>query len=261
MMIASDLDRTLIYSMRAIQELGGPPIGNLKPVERKEKEWIGFMTESSFAALKKLCSRHLFLPVTTRTVNQFKRITIFQKDISLSYAITDNGANILWYGERLTEWTETISAKMRLETATMQEIFSLLRTEDVHVNGERRQAENLFFYYVLNSKISLSEKKRFSEKVMPYGWRVSLQGRKLYFIPRAINKGDALKFICEKEGQSAEVGAGDSVLDWDFLKNCKHRLVPLHGELVRENGITDFSVTKKRGILAGEEILHQCLLL
>ena len=99
MIIASDLDRTLIYSKRAIQELGDPPEQGLTPVERKENKWIGFMTENSFAALGELCRQHLFLPITTRTIDQFKRITIFQKDFPLSYAITNNGANILLNGD------------------------------------------------------------------------------------------------------------------------------------------------------------------
>ena len=140
----------------------------------------------------------------------------------------------------MTEWSEEISSKLKLETAPMKKVLSLLKTEGFHVNGERKQVENLFFYYLLNSKMSVFDKRKLTEKVMPFGWRVSLQGRKLYFIPKVINKGDALKFICDKEGKAAEVGAGDSILDWDFLKSCRHRWVPLHGELVREPGITSF---------------------
>lgn len=258
MMIASDLDRTLIYSKRAISELGGDARRVLKPVESKEGKWLSFMTESSFAALKKLCHQHLFVPVTTRTEAQFRRIAIFHEELSVTYAVTTNGAVILEHGEPISEWTERISSKLKLEAAAQGELLSILDMEGVDIQGERREVEHFFFYYLLKNPISMSDKKKIVELAAPLGWRVSIQGRKLYFIPKAVNKGDALQFICEKEGQPPAVGAGDSILDWDFLKHCSLRLVPLHGELVREADNSDFMITEKKGLLAAEEILEHC---
>jgi hypothetical protein len=94
------------------------------------------------------------------------------------------------------------------------------------------------------------------------GWKVSLQGRKLYFIPKVINKGDALEFVCNHCGGQVIAGSGDSLLDLDFLKHCRYQLVPDHGELISDPGIvipSSISVTKNRGIFAGEEILGQFL--
>lgn len=54
-------------------------------------------------------------------------------------------------------------------------------------------------------------------------------------------------------------GAGDSVLDWDFLKNCQYRFVPAHGELARVSGTSNFTLTKNYGVSAGEEITQQFL--
>lgn len=261
MIFASDLDRTLIFSERAIEELGDTEKASLINVENTDGKWCSYMTEASFSALKELCREHLFIPVTTRTTAQFKRIFIFEKEIPLSYAITTNGAYIYFNGEPLVEWSEIISSRIRMETSFKEDLLSYCRSEGILINGKLKQVEDLFFYYILESLPLAEEMKIIIDKASSLGWRVSLQGRKLYFIPKAINKGDALEFICQKEGMEAIAGAGDSILDWDFLKGCRHRFVPNHGELVKEMNITGCSITSNSGILAGEEILQQYLTL
>ena len=52
MIIASDLDRTLMYSKRAIEEFGRPKNKSLKPVEKKHGNWVGYMTERCFFLVK-----------------------------------------------------------------------------------------------------------------------------------------------------------------------------------------------------------------
>ena len=72
-----------------------------------------------------------------------------------------------------------------------------------------------------------------------------------------ISKGNALEYICNREGMEAIAGAGDSVLDWDFLQNCRNRFVPRHGELIDKLETTRRNqLTNKLGIAAGEEILQ-----
>jgi hydroxymethylpyrimidine pyrophosphatase-like HAD family hydrolase len=217
------------------------------------------MTESAYLTLKALCQRCLFIPVTTRTQEQFRRFVIFEREIPLTYAITSNGATILYKGEPLKEWSELTLTKLRLESVAQEELFSLMAKEGLSFDGQLKHAENLFFYYILNSFPSNFDMKTINEIVTKYGWRTSLQGRKLYFIPRAISKGTALAFICNREGLEAFAGAGDSVLDWDFLQMCHYRFVPSHGELTKLPGVAGLTITRNNGIAAGEEILQQFL--
>ncbi len=217
------------------------------------------MTETSFFALKELAQDSLFVPVTTRTTEQFNRFVIFEKDIPLTYAITSNGANILYKGKPMEDWSASIFKRMNEESVTQAELLSILQREGHQFDGQMKQAEKLFFYFILNSLPSLSEKRALNELAANYGWRISLQGRKLYFIPHAISKGTALEFICKQEGMELIAGAGDSILDWDFLQNCRYRFVPNHGELARLSGIGNHILTKSYGVGAGEEILQQFL--
>jgi hydroxymethylpyrimidine pyrophosphatase-like HAD family hydrolase len=259
MIFASDLDRTLIYSKRAIDELGEPEKRFLKPVEKKDDNWVAYMTESSFVALKELSQHSLFVPVTTRTTEQFNRFVIFKEDIPLTYAITSNGANILYKGVPMEDWSAHIFKRMNHESVTQDELLSILLREGFKFDGQMKQAENLFFYFILNILPSASEKKAINEVATKYGWRISLQGRKLYFIPHAISKGTALEFICNREGLEVIAGAGDSILDWDFLQNCRYRFVPNHGELAKVSGTINRILTENHGVEAGEEILQQFL--
>lgn len=257
MIFASDLDRTLVYSKRAIEDLGNDDQFVLKPVEKKDDNWVAYMIESSYSALKELARTSLFIPVTTRTTEQFNRFHIFKDDIPIKYAITSNGANILYQGKLLTEWSTHIINRMTEESVTQEVMLTKLKKEGFIFDGQMKQAENLFFYFILNSLPPASDLQVIQEVAVLNGWRISLQGRKLYFIPRAISKGDALEFISKREGMKVMAGAGDSILDWDFLRNCHYRFVPAHGELARVSGTNDYTLTKNQGVGAGEEIIQQ----
>jgi hydroxymethylpyrimidine pyrophosphatase-like HAD family hydrolase len=259
MIFATDLDRTVIYSKRALEELGYPDDRMLKPVERRGDKWVSYMTEASFDLLKEINQRFLFIPVTTRTTEQFNRIFIFKKEIPITYAITSNGGHILYKGEELEEWSMILTEKMKSEAASIKELQSFLQNEGIYLDGEVKQAEELFFYFILKNIPSILTINKIKAAVTSFGWRISLQGRKLYFIPNAINKGDALEFICQKEGVTKMAGAGDSTLDWDFLKHCQAQYVPIHGELAQQKIITGHSISSNKGILAGEEILQKSL--
>jgi hydroxymethylpyrimidine pyrophosphatase-like HAD family hydrolase len=259
MIFASDLDRTLMYSLRAIEELGRPENTVLRPVEKKESNWAAYMTETAFFSLKELCRNHLFIPVTTRTTEQFNRFFIFKEEIPLSYAVTANGAEILHDGKPLEEWSNFLSQALAVEAVSQQELLSLLQKESFRFTGQLKEVGKLFFYWILAETPPASEINMLNHFVCSYGWRISLQGRKLYFIPRAISKGKALEFICGREGQKAFAGAGDSLLDLDFLKLCQYRFVPLHGELKGVSENWGLMVTRNSGVAAGEEILQQFL--
>ena len=100
----SDLDNTLIYSYK--HEIGE----RRKCVEVYQGREISFMTEFTWRALKTLMEKLLFVPVTTRTLEQYQRI---QLGISMpSYALVCNGGILLkdgepdrcWYEESLREF-------------------------------------------------------------------------------------------------------------------------------------------------------------
>lgn len=257
MIFASDLDRTIVYSERAILELGEKQNTRLKPVEQKDGRWVAYMPEDAFFALQELAQTCLFIPVTTRITEQFNRFVIFEDTEVFPYAITANGAVILYKGNPLEAWTELIAKKLQQESLPQEELLAILQRNEIHITGQLREAGGYFFYYILESLPFVHDRIFIEELVSRASWRMSLQGRKLYFIPKAVSKGAALEFISNRTGLTMIAGAGDSILDWDFLQHCQYRFVPNHGELANLSDGKDFILTKNSGAAAGEEILKQ----
>ncbi|WP_264738318.1 HAD family hydrolase [Cytobacillus firmus] len=257
-MFASDLDRTLIYSNKALADFGQTGKENLIAVESKDGREVAFMTNEALMMLKEVSAQMLFVPVTTRTYEQYKRIFIFQDDLNIPYTITSNGANIHYQGKPLEEWFGIVRKRLMSECALLEEMMD--RSQCLELNGKIKTAENLFFYYILNEQITTAAKEEIVRLTESYGWRISLQGRKLYFMPNPICKGEAVKFIKNREGINNVFGAGDSVLDHDFLKFCDFPYVPNHGELAANLSLSHpFLISKNIGAAAGEEILNDIL--
>lgn len=256
-MFASDLDRTLIYSNKALADFGQSG-EDLIGVERKDGREIAFMTQEARSLLKEISAQMLFVPVTTRTYEQYKRIFIFQDVLNIPYTVTSNGANIHYYGKPLEEWSVIVRKRLKAECALLEEM--MVRSQSLELNGKIKMAENLFFYYILEEKLTAEAKKAMADLAESFGWRISHQGRKLYFMPNPICKGEAVKFIQEREDINMIIGAGDSMLDHDFLKYCDYAYVPSHGELAAEKSISSpYLITANIGTAAGEEILNNIL--
>ena len=255
-MFASDLDRTLIYSKRALADFNQTEMDDLVGVEFKADQEAAFMTRKSVEILKSIAENMLFVPVTTRTFEQFNRVSLISKALPLTYAITSNGANIIYNGAPLHEWKLLIEERLSNECLPLHELLE--KVKGSHLKGKIKIAEELFFYYILEESPHADTVKWLKEMAMESGWRTSIQGRKLYFMPNPICKGEAVKYIKEREGVTAVYGAGDSLLDHDFLKACDFSYVPSHGEIADENNEEfPYTFTKNRGVMAGEEILSE----
>ncbi|GKU80895.1 HAD family hydrolase [Niallia sp. NCCP-28] len=255
-MFASDLDRTLIYSQRALETLQTPLTEKMLPVEKRNNEDISFMTKESFFLLRELAKEWLFVPVTTRTYEQYKRVFIFEKEISVDYSVTNNGSHIYYRGKLIKEWKTKVL--FRLEEECIKKELLLKQLEKFNIKGLLKIADDLFFYYILNQQLSADEKNRMAEMAKAVGWKVSLQGKKLYFMPVPICKGEAIQYIQKREGIATVFGAGDSILDEPLLAVCDSAFIPRHGELAmkwkNENSHDD--LTKSNGAYAGEEIVQ-----
>jgi hypothetical protein len=95
----------------------------------------------------------------------------------------------------------------------------------------------------------------------PRGWTVSLQGRKVYAVPRPLTKAAAAVELRDRLGGPL-LAAGDSLLDADLLDVADWAIRPAHGELAEAGFTRDhLTVTDTTGVRAGEEMLawmHAC---
>lgn len=260
--IASDLDRTLIYSPAALA-LAVPDAAapRLLCVEVYEGRPLSFLTETAAALLADLAGRVHFVPVTTRTREQYGRVRL--PGPPPRYAICANGGHLLVDGEADAGWRARVGRELAVGSAPLAEVRAHLeRAADPAWLRKLRTAEDLFAYLVVE-RAAVPEEwlKELGEWAEGRGWSVSAQGRKVYAVPRPLTKSAAVAEVVRRVGAPAADGvlaAGDSLLDTDLLLAADRAWRPGHGELATR-GWTAPHVTAldERGVAAGEEILRQ----
>ena len=221
MIFATDLDRTMIYSGSAL----GTPASNYTCIETKENTVISYIDNNTLNRIKELLNakEYLVVPTTTRSIEQFNRVKYFR---DFEWAITTNGGTILHFGEVFEPWkniTDNIIEKYDLDYAYM-----LLKSFD-EIEKEPRIVDNRFVYSVSNDT-ELTENK-LNNLLNDTDWNFTIQGRKVYIIPKEITKSNAIKFIQEITSEDFIVAAGDGKLDIDMLEYANRAITPKHGEI------------------------------
>ncbi|WP_282020405.1 hypothetical protein [Planomicrobium okeanokoites] len=258
LLFASDLDQTLIYSRRSMGNEVKPE--ELIEVERFEGKPQSFMTEQSQAALWELEENTIFVPVTTRTREQYERVTgIYEGDEPPQFAIISNGAVILENGEPIKEWSTDIRKQCVSKKTVIEELMPVIQQHfDEDWVLRLRRAEDWFVYLIVDrARFPEDKLSYYTELFHEIGWGISLQGRKLYLMPESITKAAAMEYVRDRIKADYVVAAGDSLLDLDLLESADTGLLAAHGEAVKSDADVSghIIVTEEQGIKAGEEIL------
>ncbi len=261
--VASDLDRTLIYSAAALA-LGMPDAEapRLLCVEVYDSRPQSFVTEAAAGLLAELAASPdaFFVPTTTRTREQYHRISLPGRPPR--YAVCANGGHLLVDGESDPDWHAAIRRRLAADCAPLAEVTDhLRRAADPAWLLKERDAEGLFAYLVVDrGRLPDTWAKELADWAGPRGWHVSLQGRKLYAVPRPLTKSAAVAEIRRRTGAATVLAAGDSLLDTDLLLAADLGWRPGHGELA-DTGWSAPHVTALagRGVGCGEEILRALL--
>lgn len=254
--VVTDLDRTLIYSPAAFDlDVADAAAPNLVTTEFYRGSPQSYLTLLAATLLRDLPSGAL-VPATTRTVEQYLRISL--PTSPPRYAITSNGGNIVVDGEPDPQWRSGVAAGVA-KTAPLAEIeehFAPLAGRDWVRTV--RSADSLFCYLVAQT---LELPDGFADELRAWsgerGWRISVQGRKVYALPAPLTKSAAVQRICELVGSDRLLAAGDGILDADVLDLADAGIRPRHGEL-HDAGWSrpHVRVTEGSGILAGEEMVR-----
>ncbi|MFM9369751.1 HAD family hydrolase [Streptomyces sp. Da 82-17] len=260
-LVASDLDRTLIYSAAALQlPMPDAEAPRLLCVELYEGKPLSFVTEDAAELLAELSRRTVFVPTTTRTRAQYQRINLPGR--APRFAICANGGHILVDGASDKDWQRQVAARLAAECASLDEVRAhLVASADASWLLKERVAEDLFAYLVVERALLPDGwVKELSAWAEERGWTVSLQGRKIYAVPKPLTKSAAMQEVARRTGAGLTLAAGDSLLDADLLLAADRAWRPGHGELA-DSGLTapNLTVLPERGIAAGERILREFL--
>ena len=249
MIFATDLDRTMIYSKRFLKGVNSDDIMLVETSRGKE---ISYMSKQAMQKLELLTKKIQVIPVTTRSVEQFKRVSIFAK---CEYAITSNGGIILYKGEILDEWEEIINGMLKPYEKSFKEIIQLIDKQKF-ITRKPSLVDGKFIFAKTDDVKNCEE---FLQKTINKNiWNYTIQNKKVYVIPKKITKKAALNYICTKLLNDYEViASGDGLMDLEMLEYAKIAIIPKHGDLCSMYSISDKQkvIIVEDGINAANEIL------
>ncbi len=196
-LFACDLDGTLIhsYKKRRADDIC---------VEIYDGHEQSFISRKSLDLLKKISEKITFIPVTTRSIAQYRRI-FWTEDFKPRQAVVSNGAYLL-DGDNQENFLKNVVApyenelKLQFEAAD-RNIFTIVRIID-----------ESFLFLKCRDDID-ADKISFDTNLT-----VQRTGKKIYLFPPHLNKGEALKRLIEKFSSDKTFCAGDSEIDTPMLE-------------------------------------------
>ncbi|HEX8303943.1 MAG TPA: HAD family hydrolase [Jatrophihabitans sp.] len=253
-LIATDLDRTLVYS-RAALALTGDVLPPLTCVERRGDEQVGFMTAAAARLTATLADRTVLTPVTTRLPDQLARVRL--PGPPSRFAVAANGGVLLVDGVADRSWQARVVAAVA-DSADLSDILAYVRQACSPAWTRQVREAGLFCYAVLGEA---GAPDGFVDEAAQWaagrGWLVSAQGRKLYWTPRGLTKTAAVREVANRVDAELVLAAGDSLLDRDLLCYADRGIHPAHGELFASGwSAPQVERTRAAGVLAGQEIVE-----
>lgn len=213
-LFASDLDNTLLFSHK-----------HRKPsdicVEYLDGKEQGFFTKTVVERLGSIHNSLLFIPVTSRSIDQYKRIQ-FPKEGIPQYAVTTNGAILLVNGEVDARWHDISRAAVEPWQQQLQETHGLL----AHIPQAKRFriVDEMYLFTACDTPAEAEAVARATRGKTLLD--VAVSGRKVYFFPPPINKGQALTRLKERFAPECTISAGDTPIDLPMLEGADWAIVP-----------------------------------
>lgn len=244
MLFFSDLDKTLVYS----------GYSNHVCVERCGEKEITYMTSRAVDVFNDLIrlENMYFIPCTLRSYEQTIRIGILQS-LPRQILICDNGFSIYENGQLDDIW-DTIMQR-ELLTYNNEEMYEVLRSYYASNTSEitkiKTNRDAFYTLIFIDAAVAESHFRTVCDLIDKSMYRLELQGRKLYVIPKFLDKSIAVKYLIAKYSDDVVITAGDSIVDELFIIEGGIRFLPKHASIEVENSIR----TSEIGIMAGEEIL------
>ncbi len=205
-LFACDLDNTLLVSHRCRQD------GDVC-VELYQGREQSFLTRKAIELLRQAVQMVEFVPVTTRSIEQYKRIR-WPEGCEPELAVTTNGAVLLrrgtpddaWAGKvkpSIDAWRDEMNA--HCERQSLVKDFIRCRIVD----------DSYLFLYCDEGVDAAAHAEAFRRQTQ---LDVEHMGRKIYFFPPAVGKGKALARLRETRQDCYVCAAGDSTMDLPMLE-------------------------------------------
>ncbi|MBE5807567.1 MAG: haloacid dehalogenase [Clostridiales bacterium] len=205
-LFACDLDNTLIHSYKWRRE------GDICVEWLKEKAQ-GYMDPADARLLPVLFRRATVVPVTTRSMAQYRRIQ-WPEGQGPECAVTTNGAMLLRDDVQDDAWLRQSEALARPYAGEMRTLLAALEADGDYIRC--RLVDDMYLFAYCRDGVDPKAKAAALEGRTTLETLVS--GRKLYFFPTPFDKGRALERLRALFMPKLVIAAGDSVIDVPMLR-------------------------------------------
>ena len=190
-------------------------------VERLDGKEQGFLSARTPALLERVNGGCLFVPVTTRSVAQYKRIQ-WPEGCVPKYAVAANGGILLVDGESDEAWLQASREIVDPWRGEMERMLVVL--EAAGMSRVQSIIDEMFLFAACNNAEEAQALKAHFEGETTL--TVELTGRKVYFFPAPLHKGAALLRLKERFAPDFTFSAGDSPIDVPMLRVADVAAVP-----------------------------------
>lgn len=258
-LVATDLDRTLVHSARA----AGPDVaGDVLCLERRRGVPTAMLTRRTAATLVDLARRATWVPATTRSVAEFRRLDL-GPGIGLGigttprFAVCASGGVLLVDGAPDPAWEARVRDLLAggAPVGEAADLFARhLARLDLRTAGPVRDADGV----LLVARVADPAAGWLDELAADCGargWRVATHGAKVHLLPARLDKSVAVAEVRERAAAVRLLAAGDSPLDAGLLLAADAGIQPTDGALHAAGWrAAHVAVTRGVGLAAGEEI-------
>ncbi len=247
LLFASDLDNTLIYSYKKIS-------GDAVLVETREGKALSYMTARAYKILQEIRDKVIFLPVTTRSVEQYKRISFYPQG-EPRFALTSNGGILLADGRVDREWLEKTKLLIEDSMGELERAINLLEN-DSNIKFEVRLVDEIFVFTKSSAvEESVEKLKRTLSLDKVY---IDSNGEKLYVFPKVLDKGLAVRRFLKKVSHDSVFACGDSLFDVPMLREADVAVIPKDSSLEKYlRGHGNLLISEKEGIRFADYFLEK----
>ena len=265
---ATDLDRTVIFSERFVTEQHPVSLDKLS-VSEETSSMRSYVLNEYIDKLKYLLDNRdiKFIPVTSRSIAEYKRVKLAEFS---DYAIVTNGCHILFKGKIYEPYERFVKENLiNFENFQKNAIMAVMGI--TKLEKEPKIIDDAYVFAKVNDPNEDTSKQLKEFNTSNEDILIERNGRKLYATPKNINKGTALMWLINhlkvnrinteknNEDNIKIIASGDSIMDASFIKYADVKIVPQHGDILKEH--LDFlndSIVVSNGPIGALETLAIC---
>jgi len=264
-LITTDLDRTLLFSRRAIDQLGGAlpaePVETLAGATSPRTG--GELAHAARDCLRALPQHARLCVATSRSVSRLARLRL---PFPVPYAIASNGGVVLIDGVPDTGWEARVK-RLLAAAASADVVRGVLAGSSRPAPWLVRMGDSDDMCCMAIVDLALlghEEYPAIADRCRELGWEASLVGRKLYAFPAGFGKEHAAAYLAERVAALAgaaphRLAAGDTEHDRLMLADADLAWVPAGSELAVAWPDPFFVITDQPGHAAAAQITSEWL--